>query len=156
MLPQWHVKDPDHSAKSAGGNLHLNMHTPLIHCSQSGLTMLLSRQSVGIHQETSSHATHQVTLVHSRLSSLSHCGLILASLYKKKKTQAGNESLNILPKSLHVRKKSPHQYVQQGPKGIECWKGPTFKQRRHFIFRQFPTPQHSTFHSSRQFLCSWI
>ena len=29
MLPQWHVKDPNHSAKSAGGRLHLNTHTPL-------------------------------------------------------------------------------------------------------------------------------
>ena len=29
MLPQWHVKDPDHSAKNAGGRLHLNTHTPL-------------------------------------------------------------------------------------------------------------------------------
>ena len=26
VLPQWHVKDPGHSAKSAGGRLHLNMH----------------------------------------------------------------------------------------------------------------------------------
>ena len=29
VLLQWHVKDPGHSAKSAGGRLHLNMHTPL-------------------------------------------------------------------------------------------------------------------------------
>ena len=29
MLPQWHVKDPGHSAKSAGGRLHLNTHSPL-------------------------------------------------------------------------------------------------------------------------------
>ena len=27
MLPQWRVKDPGHSAKSAGGRLHLNTHT---------------------------------------------------------------------------------------------------------------------------------
>ena len=27
MLPQWHVKDPSHSAKSAGGSLHLNTRT---------------------------------------------------------------------------------------------------------------------------------
>ena len=40
--------------------------------------MPLSGQSVGIYQETSSHATRQGTLGHSRLSSLSHCGLILA------------------------------------------------------------------------------
>ena len=27
-LLQWHVKDPSHSAKSAGGRLQLNMYTP--------------------------------------------------------------------------------------------------------------------------------
>ena len=36
-----------------------------------------SRQSVGISQETSSHATHQGTLGCGRLSSLSHCELIV-------------------------------------------------------------------------------
>ena len=30
VLPQWHVKDPGHSAKSAGGRLQLNTHTPYI------------------------------------------------------------------------------------------------------------------------------
>ena len=40
--------------------------------------MPLSRHSVGTYQEMSSHATRQGTLGHSRLSSLSHCGLILA------------------------------------------------------------------------------
>ena len=40
VLP--HVKDPGHSAKSAGGRLHLNTHTPQTHRSRSGLTMLLS------------------------------------------------------------------------------------------------------------------
>ena len=51
MLLQWHVKEPGHSAKSAGGRLHLNTHTPLTRRSRSGLTMPLSRQSVGISQE---------------------------------------------------------------------------------------------------------
>ena len=64
MLPQWHIKDPGHSAKSACGRLYLNMHTPLTQRNQSGLTMPLSRQSVGICQETSSHATRQGTLGH--------------------------------------------------------------------------------------------
>ena len=67
-----------HSAKSAGGWLHLNKHTPLTCQSWSGLTMPLSRQSVGIYQEISSHTTRQETLGYSHLSSLSHCGLILA------------------------------------------------------------------------------
>ena len=39
--------------------------------------MPLSRHSVGTYQETSSHATHQGTFGHSRLSLLSHFELIL-------------------------------------------------------------------------------
>ena len=78
VLTQWHVKDPSHSVKSTGGRLHLNMQTPLTERCRSGLTMPLSRHSVGSNQETSSHATRQGTLGHSRLSSLSYCGLILA------------------------------------------------------------------------------
>ena len=78
MLPQRHVKDPGHSAKSAGGRLHLITHTPLTQRSRSRLTMPLFRHTVGTYQKTSSHATRQGTLGHSRLSSLSHCGLILA------------------------------------------------------------------------------
>ena len=56
MLPQWHVKDPSLSAKSAGGRLHLNTHTSLTQQSQSGLAMPLSRHSVGTYPETSLHA----------------------------------------------------------------------------------------------------
>ena len=78
MLPQWHVKHSGHCAKSAGGRLHLNTHTAMTQRSRSGLTMPLSRHSVGTDQETNSHATRQRTLRHSRISSLSHCGLIPA------------------------------------------------------------------------------
>ena len=78
LLLQWHIKDPGHSAKSAGGRLHLNTHTPLTQRSRSGLTMPLSEHSVRTYQETSSHATRQGTLGHSRLSSRRHYGLILA------------------------------------------------------------------------------
>ena len=28
VLPQWHIKDPRHSAKSAGGRLQQNTHAP--------------------------------------------------------------------------------------------------------------------------------
>ena len=37
VLLQWHVKDPSHSAKSAGGRLQLNTHTHLTQRSQRGL-----------------------------------------------------------------------------------------------------------------------
>ena len=47
VLPQSHVKDPGHSAKSAGGRLHLNTHAPLTQRSPSVLTMPLCRHSVG-------------------------------------------------------------------------------------------------------------
>ena len=78
VTPQWHVKDPSHSAENAGGRLQLNTQTPLTQRSRSGLTMPLSTYSVGTYPKTSSHATCQETFGHSRLSSLSHCGLILA------------------------------------------------------------------------------
>ena len=45
--------------------------------SRSGLTVPLSRHSVRTYPETSSYATPQGTFGRSRLSSLSHCGLIL-------------------------------------------------------------------------------
>ena len=45
-VPQWHVKDPGHSAKSADGRLHLNTHKPLTQRSRSGPTLTLSRHSV--------------------------------------------------------------------------------------------------------------
>ena len=61
-VPQWHVKDPGHSAKSACGRLQLNTHTSLTQRSRSGLTMPLSMHSVGSYQETSSHATRKGTL----------------------------------------------------------------------------------------------
>ena len=51
VLPQWHVKDPGHSAKSAGGRLHLCTHAPLTQQSRIGLAMLLSRDNVGTYTE---------------------------------------------------------------------------------------------------------
>ena len=42
VLQHWHVKDPGHSAKSAGGRLYMDMHTSLTKWSWSGLTMPLS------------------------------------------------------------------------------------------------------------------
>ena len=78
LLPQWYVKDPDHSVKNAGSRLHLNMHTPLIQRSRCGLTMPLFRHSVGTYPETSSNATRRGTYGRSRFSSFSHFGLILA------------------------------------------------------------------------------
>ena len=39
MLPQYHVKDPGHSAKRAGGRLQLNTHTPYI-CGFAGSDMV--------------------------------------------------------------------------------------------------------------------
>ena len=78
VLPQWHVKDPGHSAKSAGDRLHLNTQTPSTQRSRTGLSMPLYRHGVETSPETTSHAICQGTVGHSRLGSLSHCGLILA------------------------------------------------------------------------------
>ena len=58
--------------------MHLNRHLSLTQRSRSGLTMPLSGHNVGTYQKRSSNETRQGTLRHSRLGSLSHCGLILA------------------------------------------------------------------------------
>ena len=78
VLPQWHIKGPGHSTKSAGGRLHLNTHALWTQRSRSGPTMLLSRHSADTYPETNSHATCQGTFGYSRLSSLIHYELILA------------------------------------------------------------------------------
>ena len=78
VLSQWYIKDLCHSAKSAGGRMHVSTHTPLTQRSQSELTTPLSPHSVDTYPVLSSHATAQGTYGHNRLSSLSHCGLILA------------------------------------------------------------------------------
>ena len=69
MLPQWHVKDSGHSAKSAGGRLHLNTYTPLTHRSWSGLT-----KQCGNLSENKLACNSSGTLSLSSLSSLSHSG----------------------------------------------------------------------------------
>ena len=78
VLVQWHVKDPGHCAKSAGGRLHLNTYMPLTQRSKNGLTMLSETKHWNLLGKTSSDATHQRTLGHSHLNLLSYCGLILA------------------------------------------------------------------------------
>ena len=47
VLLQWHVKDPGHSAKSAGGRFHLNTHSPVTPRSRGELIMPLSEHSEG-------------------------------------------------------------------------------------------------------------
>ena len=115
VLPQWHVRDPGHSAKSASGRLNLNTHTPFTQQNRSGLTMPLSRHSVGTDQETSSHATRQGKLGHSCLSSLSHCGLILAEkrnwyvrtdLHIKNNNNNNNNNKRIRGNSIHQQIRS--------------------------------------------------
>ena len=108
------LKNPGHSTKSAGGRLHLNTHAPLTQRSQSGLSMTLSRHSVGTYPETSSHATRQGTFgLSSQLaeqlwtdpgikSEISVCDLISTL----KKAQAGNEWSNIFPITLASEEKA--------------------------------------------------
>ena len=101
MLPKWNVKDPGHSAKSAGGRLHLNMHTPLTHRVRSGLTMTLFRQcgnlsgneltrnSSGNTRSQSSQLAEPLWTDPGLKSGISLRELI--SIKKKKKAQAVNE-----------------------------------------------------------------
>ena len=128
VVPQWYVNDPSYSVKSAGGRLHLNTRTPLTQRSRIGLTMSLSRQSVGTYQGTSLYATRQGTLGHGRLSSLSHfmwtdpgtkewnyCAR--ANLHFKKKKLKRRRGMNdrTLPKSSQARKRPPPPPPLQPP-----------------------------------------
>ena len=65
----WHIKDPSHCAKSAGGKLHLNIHTPL---TQHRVCWLCCPGIVGEPTwESNSQAVHQGTLGHNHLGCLS-------------------------------------------------------------------------------------
>ena len=109
VLQQWHLKDPGHSAKSAGGRLHLNIHTPLTQQSRSGLTVPLSWHNVSgkrAHTQlirntwSQSYQLAEPLWTDPCLSEVS-VGKLISTLKrkKKKKMQMGNELSNILPKS---------------------------------------------------------
>ena len=105
-------RPPGHSAKSAGGRLHLNMHSPLSQPSRSGLTIPLSGHSVGIYQEMSSHATHQGKLSHNRLSS---CVRKLISTFREKEKKKRSWGMNCQTFSEILAREekattSPHHY----------------------------------------------
>ena len=100
VLLQWHVKDPGRSAKSAGGRLHLNTHKPWAQRSRSGLTMPLSRHSVGTYLEMRSRATCLGTFAHSHWvcwatvdwfwhKEWNYCARANLHLKKKKKPRRG-------------------------------------------------------------------
>ena len=96
MLPQWHVKDPGHSAKSADGRLQINTHTPLTQRSRSGLTVLsmhsvetyqgneLTRNSSGNTRPQSSQLAKPLLTDPGIKSGISVRGLISTSKKKKK------------------------------------------------------------------------
>ena len=97
VLPQLHIKGPGHSAKSAGGRLHLNSHTPLTQRSRSGLTMPLSRHGVGLTRNSSGNTRLQSSQLAKPLwtdpgvnSGISLRELI-STLKKKEKKSAGGE-----------------------------------------------------------------
>ena len=119
--PCYHSKRPRSFCQSAGGRLHLNLHTPLTQRSRSGLTMPLSRHTVGNYQEneltsnSSGNTRSQSFQLAEPLwtdpglkSGISVCELISTLKKKrKKKAQAGNELSNTVPKSSHAREKPP-------------------------------------------------
>ena len=126
VLPQWHVKDPGHFAKSACGRLQLNTHTPLTHkpkwsddaAIQAECGNLsgneLTRNLSGNSRPQSSQLAKPLWTDLGLKSGISVRELISTKKTKnnkkpqqQQKTQAGSEWPNILPKSLQVRKKPP-------------------------------------------------
>ena len=122
VLPQWHVKDPSHSAKSAGGRLHLNVHTALTQRSRSGLTMPLSRHSVGIYIRKRAHTQlvrkHSVTVVSARWATVdwsrpkewNECARANLHFVKKKKFRRGINGWTF-SQNPHKRGKGHHLHL---------------------------------------------
>ena len=120
VLPQWHEKDPGHSARSAGGRLHFNTHISLTQRSWRGLTML-SRRNVTTYQENeltgnSSGNTHPTDVSQfaeplltdtwpKQWNSFARANLLLK--IKSRKAQAGNKSSNLPVESSQARRKTP-------------------------------------------------
>ena len=76
VLPQWLVKDPSLFCQKLRWQItpkHANTLDPM---KLEWVDYASVQHSLGTYLETSSHAAHQGTLGHSRLSSLSHFGLI--------------------------------------------------------------------------------
>ena len=118
-------KNPSNAAKSAGGRLHLNTHTPLTQRIRSGLTMPrsghtvrtyqgneLTRNSSGNTRSQSSQLAEPLWIDPVLKSGISVRELI-STLTKEKKggggAQAGNELSNILPIPSHAGKKTPRR-----------------------------------------------
>ena len=116
-------KRSGHSAKSAGGRLHLNTHTPLTQRSRSGLTML-PRHSVEVYQGNELTRSSSGNDSHSHFSLLSQRGLIhpetwdwraRAELRLKKKAQVRNESSNIQEKKKKKKEKPSNSQARKKP-----------------------------------------
>ena len=101
VLPQWHVKAPGHSTKSAGDKLHLITHTLLTQRSRIGLIML-SGHSMGTYQGKRAHT--QLVRKHSAtvFSSLN-----LKKKEEKKKRRRGMNCKNLPPKSSQESREPP-------------------------------------------------
>ena len=118
VLPQWHVKDPGHSAKSAGGRLHLCTHAPLTQQSRIGLAMLLSRDNVGTYTENelTSNLSGNIRPRSSQLAEPHWTGpgiksgisvRELISTLKKKRRRLGMDGRTFFQRSLQARKTTP-------------------------------------------------
>ena len=120
MLPQWHIKDSDHSAKRAGGRLHLNPHTALTKQSRIGLTTL-SKHNVGTDQgnEVTRNSSGNTRPKSSQLakplwtepglkSGLGVRELVSAQEYKKCR-----RGMNLPPKNRKRGKGSPHHQAEE-------------------------------------------
>ena len=125
VLPQWHVKDPGHTAKSVGVRLHLNTHTSLTQRSRSGLILPLFRQSVGNRSgnELTRNSSGNTRSQSSQLAELLwtdpglKSGISLRELISTKKNQQKNNNnrrrrMNCRPFSPNprTRGKSQHQH----------------------------------------------
>ena len=101
LLPQWHINDPSHSAKSASGSLQLNTHRSFTQWSQSGLKIYccpgIMLEPIPKQADAQLVREHSVTVISARWAAVDwswpnkwkQCARDNLHLKKKKKARAG-------------------------------------------------------------------
>ena len=104
VLPQYHVKDPGHSAKSAGGRLQLNTHAPYV-CGFAWSDVTYGVWLYGVHgtrRDGSSFTWHHVTTKQPHFGGYSkHAIKSLSLIMQQKRSESARQRKIALYRSDH-------------------------------------------------------
>ena len=135
VLPQWHVKDPGHSARSAYGRLHFNTHTPITQRSRSGLTMPLSRHSA---EPIPKRVHTQLVREHSATVVSAHWAIVDWSWHKEW-NQCARANLHFNNKKRKKERKKNKKGHNRRTTGRTSHRNPRKRGKRHHECSPTPT-----------------